>query len=87
MNIDELKRLAIALEHELRISAVKSPDVEDFSNYPPLVSAINRAKAGEISEPEEIPGMYHWKFETDIFWKYKILGDVFASFNFLLRGL
>ena len=87
MNVVELKKRAVALEQALNTNASESVAVAEFANYIPLLSAIQRAKAGEIFEPEEIPGMYHWKFETDIFWKHKNLGDVFAGFSLLLRGL
>lgn len=87
MNIGELRIRAIALEQELKMSALESAEIAELAKYAPLISAIQRAQAGEISQPEEIPGMHHWKFETGVFWKYPTLGDVFARFNLLLRGL
>lgn len=87
MNKEELKRRAIALENELKTMSSQSADIAALAKYEPVVSAISRAKAGEITEPEDIPGMYYWKFETDVFWNFKSLGEVFASFSLLLRGL
>ena len=87
MNKEELKRRAIILEIELYESSSKSPDVFSLSNFEPLVSAIRRAKAMEISKPEDTPGMYHWNFEADIFWKFKELGVIFSRFELFLRGL
>ena len=87
MNIEELRKRAVALERELQNAASQSHQVAAFANYEPLVSAINRAKAGEINEPEEIPGMYHWHFETGIFWEHKIMAEAFSRFSLLLSGL
>ena len=87
MRIEELKMRAIALEQELKVTATQSTDIAKLAEYKPLISAIRRAKAGEITEIEKIPGMYYWSFESDIFWKHKALGEVFARFTLLLEGV
>ncbi len=87
MNIEELKRRAIALENELKMICNRSPEIAEIAKFPPLVSAIQRAKAGEISEPEQLPGMHHWHFETDILWKFDAMAEAFAKFDLLLKGL
>jgi hypothetical protein len=66
--------------------ASQSVDVAAFAAYEPVVDAIRRAKAGEISVPEELPGMRYWLFETDMP-AFKTLGDAFARFHLILRGL
>lgn len=73
-NIDKemLKKLAIALEEKLKENALLSKDsplykdAAQFAEYPPLVSAIRRAKAGLINAPEEIPNLGYWLFEKEI---------------------
>jgi hypothetical protein len=87
MNKEELKERALLLEQELEAIATQSKDVALFAAYQPLRNVISRAKALEISEPEEIPGMQYWKFETSIFWDFRSLGEAFANFSVLLRGL
>ena len=87
MDIEELKRRAVNLEQELFSAANESPDVAAFAKYEPLLSAIRRAKAGEITKTEEIPGMHYWHFETGIFWKFKAMAEAFAKFDLLLKGL
>lgn len=86
MNKDELRHRAILLEQALQLAASQSADVAAFAAYEPVVDAIRRAKAGEISAPEELPGMRYWLFETDMP-AFKTLGDAFARFHLLLRGL
>lgn len=86
MNKDELKLRAIALEQELSNAAHQSPDVAAFAQYEPLVSAIKRAKACEITRPEEIPGMRYWMFETNIP-AFSAVELAFSSFSLLLSGL
>jgi hypothetical protein len=66
MNKDELRHRAILLEQALQLAASQSADVAAFAAYEPVVDAIRRAKAGEISAPEELPGLRYWLFETDI---------------------
>lgn len=85
MNKEELKRRAIVLEQELSAVLDQSADVAAFSEYEPLVSAIRRAKAEDISEPEEIPGMRYWMYETDIP-KFNSVELAFSRFSLLLRG-
>lgn len=85
MNRAELKSRAIALEQALEGSTSQSRDVAAFAQYEPLVSAIKRAKAGEIHVPEELPGMRYWMFETDIP-SFPELELAFSHFSVMLRG-
>lgn len=87
MNKGELKRRAILLERELQTTSCQSPDVAAFAAYEPMLDAISRAKAGEITEPEDIAGMRYLIYETGIFWNFKALGEAFARFDLLLSGL
>lgn len=87
MNKGELKRRAILLEQELKTTSSQSPDVAAFAAYEPMLNAISRAKAGEISDPEDIPGMRCLIYETGMFWNFKALGEAFAKFDLLLSGL
>jgi hypothetical protein len=64
MNVEELKRRAIAFEDELKAICDQSPEVTAFARYEPIVEVIRRAKAGQIAGPEQIPGMHYWHFET-----------------------
>lgn len=86
MNHSELERRAGVLDQALQASANQSKDVEALGRYGPLVSAIRRAKAGEMHVPEELPGTRHWMFETDIS-GFEDLSDAFAQFHLMLRGL
>lgn len=85
MNVEELKRRAISLEQELFNTTSKSSDVAAFAKYEPLLSAIRRAKAGEITKTEEIPGMRYWMYETDIP-AFTSLEAAFSRFSLLLNG-
>ena len=87
MNLIELKLRAVELEDALKTGAVYNSDIAELANHLPLVSAIARAKAGQIIEVEKIPGLYHWSFESDIFWKHKTLGAVFSRFTLYLEGI
>lgn len=85
MNKEELKQCAIALEQELNAMSSQSLDIAAFEEYEPLVSAIRRAKAGDIAESEEIPAMRYWMYETDI----PAINSVelaFSRFSILLSG-
>ncbi len=84
---ERLKRLAIELEQQLRLDSPISRDIAAFADYPPLVSAIQRAKAMAIDKAEELPGMQYWNFETELAdVKYNKLGDKLAAFRKTLRG-
>ena len=85
MNKEELKQRAIALEQELNAMSSQSLDIAAFAEYEPLVSAIRRAKAGDIAEPEEIPGMRYWMYETDIP-TFHSVELAFSRFSILLSG-
>lgn len=85
MNKEELKHRAVVLEQELKTKSGQSPDIAAFAEYEPLVSAIRRAKAGEIAEAEEIPGMRYWMFETNIP-AFQSLELATARFRLLLNG-
>ena len=87
MNTAELKQRAIILEQELEKMASQSSEIAAFAAHEPLINAIKRAKASEISLPEEIPGIQHWMFETNIFWEHQLLGEIFSRFHLLLSGL
>ena len=69
---EKLRELAIALEEQINKNALLSKDAvqykdaAQFAEYPPLVSAIQRAKAGLIDVPEEIPNLGYWLFEKEI---------------------
>lgn len=84
---EHLREAALALEGQLSIDARTSPDIAIFARYPPLVSAIFRAKTMQIEAPEEIPGMCYWVFETDFSGrqKYRRLSELEARFSFLLK--
>lgn len=85
MNKYELERRALILENELKKISGKSADVAALAEYEPLVSAITRAKAGKITEPEDLPGMRYWMFETDIP-AFVSLELAMARFRLLLNG-
>jgi hypothetical protein len=84
---ERLKELAIALDEELKENALLSKnavlykDAAEFAEYPPLVSAIRRAKAGLIDAPEEIANIDYWLFEKEI----GDLSDVLSKFRNALR--
>lgn len=77
----ELRQRAIALEEQLKKNALLSKDAAEFAEYPPLVSAIQRAKEGRIDVPEEIPNIGYWLFEKDI----GDQSDVLSAFTHALR--
>ncbi len=81
----KLKTFALVLESELSSAAAQSKEVAAFAEYEPLVTAIGRAKAEEITEPYELPGMRYWLFETNIS-DYKSLDEALARFRLLLSG-
>lgn len=81
---EKLKQLAIALEEELETVALKSKDMTEFAKYEPLLNAIKRAKAMEIEVAEELPGMRHWYFETDL-QRYISLIPSLSKFEFALE--
>jgi len=85
---ERLRDAALALEEQLSVDAPSSLDIAAFAKYPPLVNAILRAKAMQIEQPEEIPGMRYWLFETDLAGpqKYRKLGELEARFSLLLKG-
>jgi hypothetical protein len=85
MNTEELKRRALVLEEELKAVSKQSTDVAAFAAYEPLINAINRAKACEITSPEDLPGMRYWMFETDIP-AFSSLELAIARFRLMLNG-
>lgn len=83
---EELRHLASELQKQIAINSPKSKDVENFSKYPPLISAIDRAKNMCIEAAEELPGMHYWDFETEVgSLRFKPLGEVLAKFEFALK--
>ena len=83
---ERLKQLAIELEQQLRLDSALSKDVAAFAEYPPLVSAIRRAKDMMIDAAEELPGMRYWLFETELAdARFNKLGDTLGSFRKVLR--
>lgn len=87
MNVEELKRRAIAFEDELKAICNQSPEATAFAKFEPIVEVIRRAKAREIVAPEQIPGMHYWHFETGILWEYEAMAEAFSKFSLLLSGL
>jgi hypothetical protein len=84
---EKLRQLAIQLEQQLRKDSPLSKDIASFAEYPPLVSAIQRAKDMQIDDPEELPGIRYWYFESgfgDV--KSSKLGEILAMFQFALRA-
>jgi hypothetical protein len=82
-----LRNSAMALEEQLKADAKTSKDIADFAEYPPLASAIQRAKAMQVDLPEEIPGMRYWLFETELAApRYRKLGELRADFALQFKG-
>jgi len=65
MDAQKLKKHAELLEEALRSNAGKSEDVVWLSQYPPLLKAIENAKAFKIFEPEDL-GLGRWELESKI---------------------
>ena len=87
INKEKLRQLAIELERQLEIDALKSNDVAAFATNAAVVSAIRRAKNMEIDGPEELGGMRYWLFETELGdLKFSDLGNALANFSFALKG-
>lgn len=85
MDSQKLKKWACLLEGELLAAATQSKDVAEFAKSEALLSAIKRAKNGEITEPCPLPGLRYWLFETDIP-KFRKLDNAICSFDLLLQG-
>lgn len=85
MDKAQLKTFALTLESELYTAAIQSKVVAALAEYEPLVTAIRKAKAGEVTEPYDLPGMRYWLFETNIS-DYKALDEALARFRLLLSG-
>jgi hypothetical protein len=86
INKEKLLQLAVELERQLEIDALRSNDVAAFARNAAVVSVIQRAKNMEIDGPEELGGMRYWLFETELGdLKFSNLGDALANFSFALK--
>jgi hypothetical protein len=81
-----LKNLAIALEDELKIVAVKSKDMKMLSEFPGLLDAIGRAKSKLIERNESIDGMGYFYFHSDMP-EHRASIPSLSSFELLLEGI
>ena len=86
MDRENLKSLAIVLEKEMKNCSESSLEVARFSEYQPLVRAIDRAKKMEIDRPEGLPGISWWLSETDIR-SFRSLALAISNFRWFLEGL
>ena len=86
MDAKSLRRHAELLVTAIHANLGKSKDVDWLMQYPPLVKALEDAKAERIDAPRNLgDGLSRWVFESNI-QNFSELSERLAEFNLLLRG-
>jgi len=79
-----LKQHAELLENAIRANLGKSKDIDWLAMYPPLVKALEDAKAKRIDSPREL-GLSRWELESNI-QDTREVSHRLAQFEILLEG-
>ncbi|VVE48870.1 Hemolysin [Pandoraea communis] len=81
----KLRKYAELLDIEIRANLGRNADVDWLSDYPPLVQAIEDARAGRIVQPRDL-GLARWEMESNI-QAIRSVSHRLAQFELLLEGL
>jgi len=81
----KLRKYAELLDAEIRANLGRNADVDWLYDYPPLVEAIEDARARRIVQPRDL-GLARWEMESNI-QAIRSVSHRLAQFELLLEGL
>ncbi len=84
MDTTQLKQHAELLENAIKANLGKNKDIDWLASHPPLIKAIEDAKARRIDSPREL-GLARWELESNI-QDTREVSHRLAQFEILLEG-